>query len=211
MRFGGIGTMLCAAALAASFAAPAQTNVYRWVDKDGKVHFSDSPPPQDAKESSNKMMGGGQPATAQMPYETQQAVKKNPVVLYTSPECGELCAKGRALLGKRGVPFTERNAAASAADAEQVKKLIGSLEVPVLLVGERHVKGYEEGSWQAALDRAGYARTALPGQANVVPPPVATPTPAAAPTPTASPASAPPAKEGEASTVPGSPASAANR
>jgi glutaredoxin len=208
MRFRSIGTMLCAAALAASFAAPGQTNVYRWVDKDGKVHFSDSPPPPDAKESSNRMMGGGQAAAAQMPYETQQAMKKNPVVLYTSPECGELCAQGRALLGKRGVPFTERNAAASAADAEQVKKLVGVLEVPVLLVGEKHVKGYQEGLWQAALDGAGYARTALPGQANAVPPPVATPKPAAAPTPTASPASAPPAKEGEASPAPGSPPSA---
>jgi glutaredoxin len=212
MRFGGIGTMLCVAAMAASFATHGQTNVYRWVDKDGKVHFSDSPPPQDAKESSNRMMGGGQPAAAQMPYETQQAMKKNPVVLYTSPECVELCAQGRALLGRRGVPFTERNAGASAADAEQVKKLIGSLEVPVLLVGEKHVKGYEEGLWQAALDRAGYARTALPGQANVVPPPAAIPAPAAPTTPTASPASAaPPAKDGEASPAPGSPASNANR
>jgi glutaredoxin len=137
------------------------------------------------------MMGGGSVATGQMPYETQQAMKKNPVTLYTSSDCGDLCAQGRALLGKRGVPFTERNASASTADAEQVKKLIGTLEVPVLLVGERHVKGYEEGLWQAALDRAGYARTALPGQA------AAMPAPAAAPTPPALPASAPPAKEGE--------------
>ena len=210
MRFGRIGTIVCAAALAASFATQAQTNVYRWVDKDGKVHFSDSPPPKDAKESSNKMMGGGQPAAAQMPYETQQAARKNPVTLYTSSDCGELCAQGRALLGKRGIPFTERNAAADPADAERVKKLIGTLEVPVLLVGDKHVKGYEEGLWQAALDRAGYARTALPGQATNVP--VAP----AAPTPSASPASAPPPatapREGEpAASAPPANAPTANR
>ena len=185
MRFRRMGTMLCAAALAASFAAPAQTNVYRWVDKDGKVHFSDSPPPQDAKESTNRMMGGGQVASPQMPYETQQAMKKNPVVLYSSNDCGELCAQGRALLGKRGIPFTERNAA-NAADAEQVKKLVGALVVPVLTVGEKHLKGYDENSWQAALDRAGYARTALPGQVTAPPPalpPVTSPPPAQPPPP----------------------------
>jgi len=193
MRYGGIGTMLCVAALAVSFAAPAQTNVYRWVDKDGKVHFSDSPPPQDAKESSNRIMGGGQPASPQMPYETQQAMKKNPVVLYSSNDCGDLCAQGRALLGKRGIPFTERNAA-NATDAEQVKKLVGALVVPVLMVGEKHLKGYDENSWQAALDRAGYARTALPGQA--------TPAPAPAPPPLAPPPGVAPAKEGQPGTAP---------
>ena len=212
MRFRSIGTMLCAAAVAASFATLGQTNVYRWVDKDGKVHFSDSPPPQDVRESTSRMMGGGQAAAPQMPYETQQAVKKNPVVLYSSTNCGELCAQGRALLGKRGVPFTERNAA-NAADAEQVKKLIGTLEVPVLLVGEKHLKGYDEGTWQAALDRAGYARTALPGQANAAPAPAVTPPPPSAPPSPPAAAGTPPAKEGEppSAPTPGGPAPTTER
>lgn len=193
MISGRIITLLCAAALAASFASQAQTNVYRWVDKDGKVHFSDTPPPPDAKQSSQKRMGSGAADSAvQMPYATQQAMKKNPVTLYTSTNCGELCEQGRALLAKRGVPYSERNAELNPADGEEVKKLIGKLEVPVLRVGEKHVKGYSEGLWQAALDGAGYARTALPGQ-KLPPPPPAPPAPPGEEKPAgAAPAEAPP-------------------
>jgi glutaredoxin len=173
MISGRIITTLCAAALVASFASHSQTNVYRWVDKDGKVHFSDSPPPPDAKQSSQKRMGGGAALSAtQVPFATQEAARRNPVTLYTSTNCGELCAQGRALLAKRGIPYSERNAEASQADADEVKRLIGKLEVPVLRVGEKHVKGYSEGSWQEALDVAGYARTAMPGQTVPPPPPV---------------------------------------
>jgi len=162
MISGRIITVMCAAALAAAFTAEAQTNVYRWVDKDGKVHFSDTPPPKDVKESSSKRMGGdaGEP---QLPIATQEAMKRNPVKIYTSTDCGDLCENGRALLARRGIPYAERNAA-NKEDAEAVKKLVGALQVPVMLVGERTVKGFDEELWNSALDNAGYARAPLPGQ-----------------------------------------------
>jgi glutaredoxin len=167
---GRIVTALCATALAASFALQAQTNVYRWVDKDGKVHFSDGPPPPDARDASSKRMGGGEVAAPQLPFATQEAMKRNPATLFVSNDCGELCANGRALLAKRGVPFTERNAQTNPEAAEEVKKLTGALQVPVLLLGEKPVKGYDEALWNTALDGAGYARTALPGQNLPAPP-----------------------------------------
>src|SRR4051812_48463782 len=98
----------CIAAFAAC-SALAQSNVYRWVDKDGKVYFSVSPPPADARESSQKSMGGGYVAR-DYPYAVQQAMKKSPVTLYTAPSCGDPCNSARQLLSDRGVPFSERNA-----------------------------------------------------------------------------------------------------
>ena len=50
---------LVAAALLLPALASAQANVYRWVDKDGKVQYSDTPPPQSQKELQQKRMGGG--------------------------------------------------------------------------------------------------------------------------------------------------------
>src|SRR6185503_18140108 len=95
--------------------------------------------------------------------------------LYTAPQCGDPCADARSLLGARGIPYSERNAQANPADAEEVKRLIGALQVPVLLIGTNPLKGYEEGAWQSALDGAGYPRTRLPGTINpkpvIVPPP----------------------------------------
>ena len=51
--------IVMAAALCFATAADAQTNVYRWVDKDGKVQYSDTPPPKDATNATQKSMGGG--------------------------------------------------------------------------------------------------------------------------------------------------------
>ena len=145
--------------------AQAQTTVYRWVDKDGKVQFTDTPPPKDARSATEKRMGSGGAPDEQVPYATQVAAKRHPVTLYTSSDCGDLCSQGRTLLSRRGIPYSEKNAQANPADAEALQKIAGGLQVPVLLVGEDSVKGFSESSWQAALDRAGYARTRLPGQA----------------------------------------------
>ena len=164
MKTRTIALTFLAAGLASAFLAQAQT-VYRWVDKDGKVHFSDSPPPADAKDATQRRVGGGSADDTQLPYATQMAARRNPVTLYTGTDCGEPCVKGRELLARRGIPFTERDAQNNLADQEALKKLIGALDVPVLIVGESKTKGYEESLWQASLDGAGYPRTRLPGQA----------------------------------------------
>ncbi len=133
-------------------------SVYRWVDKDGKVFYSDQPPPLDAKSSQQKRLGSGITIDEdQTPYAVQIAVKKNPVVAYLT-NCGELCDSARALLAKRGIPYTARDPENNVNDAAELRKQIGGLQVPVLMVGETQVKGYEESNWNSALDAAGYPR-----------------------------------------------------
>lgn len=159
-----IAASVLAMALAGAAAADAATNVYRWVDAQGKVHFSDTPPPAEAQGVSQKRMGGGYVEESNLPYATQIAMKRNPVTLFTAKDCGTPCERGRELLSSRGVPFTERNALASNADLEALRKLTGgSGEVPFLQVGEAKVKGYDADSWNSALDGGGYPRTRLPG------------------------------------------------
>jgi glutaredoxin len=177
-----------AVALSAALDAPAQTSVYKWTDAEGKVHFSDTPPPPSiAKNVIEKRMGGGAGDSSALPYATQMAMKSRPVTLYTAPQCGAPCEDGRSLLGNRGIPSTERDAQASLADAEAVKKAIGALQVPVLMVGNDALKGYETSAWNAALDGAGYPRTMLPG--TVAPKPVvAAPPPPVEPQTAAEPA-----------------------
>jgi len=172
-----------AVALSAAPDASAQT-VYKWTDSDGKVHFSDTPPPPSITKNVTEMrMGsGGGLDSSQVPYATQMAMKSSPVTLYTAPQCGEPCDQGRSLLGNRGIPYTERDAQASREDAEAVKKAIGALQVPVLMVGNDALKGYDPNAWNGALDGAGYPRTRLPG--TVAPRPVVAappPQPEAAP------------------------------
>jgi glutaredoxin len=153
---------LALAAAVASLGVAAQSTLYRWVDKEGNVHFTDLPPPSDAKSATQKRFGSTADEQV-LPFATQTAMKRNPVMLWVAPNC-EPCTQGRTLLSNRGVPFSERDVQANVETQRAFKALSSDLNVPVLDVGGNLVKGFEEGQWGAALDAAGYPRERLYGQ-----------------------------------------------
>ena len=140
--------------------ANVQADLYRWVDANGKVQYSDQPPPPNIKNAEKVKAKGGKPGEAPMPYGLQQAAKNFPVTLF-STECGESCTKARDLLAKRGIPYTDMDATQQAAQEELKKLTNGPLVVPVLKVGRDTLKGFEAGQWNASLDAAGYPKTAV--------------------------------------------------
>jgi glutaredoxin len=148
-----------------AFALTAQAQLYRWTDESGKVHYTDTPPPANAKNVQKKgsaRLGGAEAdSAAQQSYALQQAVKNFPVVVYTSKDCGDPCKKGLDYLKKRGVPYTEK-VVAKRDEIDELTKLAGAPRVPVLVVGATIQKEYEEQSWSAALDTAGYPKTGTP-------------------------------------------------
>jgi len=164
----GLTLTLVAAALITEASAG---NLYRWVDKDGKVHYTDQPPPPDAKSAERKKLGD-KGVEATVPYSLQLATKNFPVTLYTAKDCGDPCKVGAALLAKRGIPFKEKNARDSGVTEEISALTGGKLEVPVLTVGRSVLRGFEEGAWNSSLDSAGYPSTAVPGVAAKPKPPV---------------------------------------
>ena len=133
--------------------------LYKWTDEKGNVEWRDTPPPANAKKVETRNMGGNTIETSSMPFSIQQAMKKNPVTLWAFAECPP-CNDARSHLARRQIPYTERNVQK---DPETLKKLTGSTEVPVLLVGAKQLKGYLAENWDAALDEAGYPRTVPPG------------------------------------------------
>lgn len=147
-----------------AFALAAQAQLYRWTDESGKVHYTDTQPPANAKNVEKKgpaRAGGAEAAAAQQSYALQQAVKNFPVTLYTSKDCGDPCKKGLDYLKKRGVPFTEK-VVAKQDEIDELIKLAGAPRVPVMVVGVSIQKDYEEQGWNEALDTAGYPKTAAP-------------------------------------------------
>jgi len=174
---GAIAVAVLAATLAQN--AFAQGSVYRWTDKDGKVHFSDAPPPDDAKDVSQKRMGGDAPDASALPYESQVAMKRHPVTLYVADKCAP-CDDARGLLSRRGIPYTERNAQGNAAEIASLTQLAGAAQVPLLQVGARTLKGFDASAWNAALDGAGYPKSVLPGRRAPEPVRVGGPDPGAA-------------------------------
>jgi hypothetical protein len=144
--------------LAIAAASLPAAQLYRWVDENGRVEWRDTPPPADAKSVEQRKVTGNT-IDSSTPYALQQAMKKYPVTLWTA-DCGDACSQASAHLARRGIPHTVRNALK---ERDALQKATGGLEVPVLFVGSQQLKGYLESSWDAALDEAGYPRSAMRG------------------------------------------------
>ena len=139
--------------------ATAHAEMYRWVDKDGKVHYSDQlPPSNEVKKVEEKKFGGNLIQGGNLPYATQQAAKNFPVTLYTG-DCGEVCNQAKNYLAKRGIPYSERVPSKNPADAELFKKVSKENLIPLLQVGSTQLKGFDESAWTVALNQAGYPAT----------------------------------------------------
>jgi glutaredoxin len=135
-----------------------QQQVYRYVDPDGRVVYSDRAPPANAKGVEPKRVGGNFIESDTMSLAARQASERYPVTLYTFA-CGEICQNAEALLNRRGIPFSSVNVE-EPAGAEQLKRLTGEMTAPVLQVGDKLVvRGYNESRWHAMLDEAGYPKT----------------------------------------------------
>ena len=144
-----------------AFALTAQAQLYRWTDPNGKVHYTDTPPPTDAKdvEKKKRIRSSGEPE--QSSYALEQARKKFPVTVYVSKGCGDPCKLGLDYLKKRGVPYTQK-VVSTQKDIDQLTKLAGARKVPVLVVGIDVQAGYAEQGWSDALDSAGYPKASVP-------------------------------------------------
>ncbi|MFH2135041.1 MAG: glutaredoxin family protein [Pseudomonadota bacterium] len=136
----------------------AHAELYRSVDSQGKVHYSDSPLP-DSDEVEQLKLGAPPTPDTSLPYETQRAQKMFPVTLYIAPGCGSPCDEAQSFLRKRGIPYTEQNLD-TFEKAEAYKKETGSLQVPVITIGNTRLTGFLESSWNKELDFAGYPKSA---------------------------------------------------
>lgn len=157
----GAAALLVLGALGGT-ALHAQT-VYRFVGPDGRVTFSDQPPPAGAAPASaGRTAAAATGSAAGLPYELGQVASRYPVVLYTGAQCSA-CEAGRAMLNSRGIPFSERTVNTSD-DVQALQRLSGDTGLPLLTVGGQQIKGYSDVEWGQYLDAAGYPRTSqLPG------------------------------------------------
>jgi len=149
-------------------------NLFRWKDKEGKVHYGDRPA-EDAVDTETKKFGA--PADGgddDLSYGTRKAKQNFPVTLYVSANCGNPCEQARLFLNKRGIPYSEK-VIKTDEDLASFKKLSGGESVPSLTIGKSLLSGFEAGQWNGELDIVGYPKTAPYGK-RPSPAPVAKPT-----------------------------------
>ena len=182
------GLVVMAVMLVTAVTPLSAAQLYQWKDSQGRMVYSDQPPPPNVKGAQQKSFKGSFIEGGES-YATKSAREKSPIVLYASA-CGAPCDQARILLNERGVPYSSKDPQASPEAQAELQKLTGRLSVPVLVVGSDKVDGFEANQWQAALDKAGYPKSALPGYKPVPPPApttAATPAPASGPSPAAAP------------------------
>ncbi|MFO1319438.1 MAG: glutaredoxin family protein [Burkholderiales bacterium] len=128
--------------------------IYAWTDEHGKKHYSDAPPRQrKADELKFQLRSLQGPATVTRAPEPQAAPRPR-VRLFSAAWCG-YCRRAKAHFAQRGIPYedldVERNGAAGREFAQ-----LGGRGVPLILVGDQRMDGYDPGGLEAMLKRGGY-------------------------------------------------------
>lgn len=129
----------------------AQAEVYRWVDEDGTVHFSDTP----REAGQTRRIDVGEINTAKsVDVETigtdEMSAKATEVVLYSASWCGN-CDRARAYFQQNDVPFVEY-------DVEDSRKgrrdfaAMGGKAVPIIVVGDSRMVGFSPERFEQLYD-----------------------------------------------------------
>jgi glutaredoxin len=191
LAIGAICLAFGAAAIAQTSATPSSASQYKYVDSDGRVTYSDRPPPATARVLEARRPGDSAP-TSPLPFDLSQAATRYPVVLYSGNRCAP-CDEARAFLRNRGVPFSEKTVTSND-DITLFKQQSPDGTAPLVTVGTRKVVGYSQANLAALLDDAGYPAVsklprdyqypvpiALSPTASTEAPPAPAPAPAPAP------------------------------
>ncbi|GAB3483280.1 DUF4124 domain-containing protein [Polaromonas eurypsychrophila] len=210
MKLTAVHALLALAAGLSASAASAQ-QVFRIVGPDGKVTFSDKPPPPSANArvtaaaTDNSTRGA---AISSLPFELRKVAGQYPVTLFTGDNCGP-CGSARSMLTTRGVPFTEKTVTTND-DTQALQRLSGESVLPFMTIGSQQLKGFSDAEWTQFLDAAGYPKASvLPASyrqaaatplvtVSASPAPAAARVGAAAPAPAATPVTPPPTPDNPA-------------
>ena len=141
---------LLAILLLVLIAGQVQAEIYKWVDENGKVQFSDKPNPLAKSEKIEVkvntyvapiMVDDGSRAA-----EKPKKAKPKKVVMYSAEWCG-VCKKAKAYFEKNGIRYKEYDVEKSSKGKRDYKKMKGK-GVPIILVGESKMIGFSPSRFQ---------------------------------------------------------------
>lgn len=121
----------------------ATPEIYRWVDENGKVHFSDKPSRAHSSEVVKLRINTYKAVT----YDTSNIDVGKSVVMYSASWCG-VCKRARRYFEQKGIRFTEYDVETSAKGKAGYRQL-GAKGVPVILVGNRRMNGFSVAGFEA--------------------------------------------------------------
>jgi len=119
----------------------ADAQVYRWVDEDGNLHFSDRKPVEESSEEFDLEPINSYTAVEIQPAPRPAADGYRPrVVMYATDWC-PYCARARQYFADNGIRYTEYDIDKNPAARRRYEAMDAS-GVPVILVGDTRINGF---------------------------------------------------------------------
>lgn len=122
--------------------------LYKWVDSTGHVSFQDRPPPAAIENFDVEEMEQG---TASPPKDQSE----RSVTLFSVENC-QSCAEIKSYLERRNIPVTILDPEQDEQVASKMKEQFGRIEVPIVLLGKKELKGVNVPWLASELDNAGF-------------------------------------------------------
>ncbi|WP_373974822.1 DUF4124 domain-containing protein [Chitinibacter sp. SCUT-21] len=149
-------TMICC--VVAVLTAPVHAGkVYQWRDADGRVFYSDQPPPVSGVKE--RQIRPNTVGNASQPEAKSLSVAKDEVTLWVSAACEPACSQALAILDQRNVQYEVRSVdPGNEQSMLAFFNAVGTMQSrpPILIIGKQVLKEWNSPMWQAALSKAGY-------------------------------------------------------
>ena len=121
---------------------PAQAEIYKWIDANGKVHFSDEKPEHMKVEEIKLEIN----TFENVSYDLSLFDTGGKVIMYSTDWCS-YCKKARRYFRKNNIAYTEYDIEKDSRARRQYKKM-GATGVPVILVGKKRMNGFSVSGFQ---------------------------------------------------------------
>ena len=150
-----------ALACVAAMAPPAPAQVYKWTGPDGRTHYGDSPPKEATKQ---ELKIGVQSFGGPAEVDTWTRVLKRPpavdtskprstaITMFSTSWCPH-CKRAKAYFAQKGVGYREVDIEASDQGRREFEEY-GGKGVPLIIVGERRMRGFDPGTMDQMLASA---------------------------------------------------------
>ena len=129
----------------------ASAEIYRWVDSQGKVHFTDKPPQAaNTKTVKLKINSFTSPSVENFKFDDKLITKRKAsvasVVMYSTEWCG-YCKQASSYFRQNNIAFTEYDIEKSDKGKRDYQKMNGK-GVPIILVGNKRMNGFSPGVFE---------------------------------------------------------------
>lgn len=148
------------------FGTVSATDVYKWVDENGAIHFQSSPP-QNTKQPvtikrlptygdnyrNTEPVKSGQDRDNSRSHDqatTREGFREAEVELYVTSWC-PYCKKASEFFRSRGIPFTEYDIEKDKSAARRKKRLTRETGVPFAVINGKAIQGFKRAVYERAL------------------------------------------------------------